>query len=280
MRRVAVFVDAGYLFAQGSTLLAGSKLQRGEIRLDCVKVCEALAAFAGRTASGCSLLRIYWYDGTSTGPTAQHTTLAFQPNLKLRLGFVNSVGEQKGVDSLIVTDMISLARNRAITEAILFSGDEDLRVGVQQAQELGVRVHLLGIHPSRGTQSLFLMQEADTTHEWGDADLAGFLTCVPRTTATTMAQTDGTDALADPCAEIAANTANALGDQELESVLAQYNGTSLIDKQCDGKLLARGTAALGHALTGKEKRALRAAFIAACEARVAANAAAKALEPA
>jgi hypothetical protein len=30
---------------------------------------------------------------------------------------VNSSGEQKGVDSLIVTDLIDLARNRGITDA-------------------------------------------------------------------------------------------------------------------------------------------------------------------
>jgi uncharacterized LabA/DUF88 family protein len=93
---------------------------------------------------------------------AQHLTPAHLQDVKVRLGFVNSVGEQKGVDSPIVTDMIALARNRAISDAVLVSGDEDLRVGVQQAQEFGVRVHLIGIKPSRGSQSLFLLQEADT----------------------------------------------------------------------------------------------------------------------
>lgn len=33
MDRVAVFVDAGYVFAQGSSLLAGRKLPRAEIAL-------------------------------------------------------------------------------------------------------------------------------------------------------------------------------------------------------------------------------------------------------
>lgn len=119
------------------------------------------------------------YDGTSTGPTAQHLTLGHLDNVK-GLGFVNSVGEQKGVDSLIVTDMIALARNRSITNAVLVSGDEDLRVGVQQAQEFGVRVHLVGIKSSRGSQSLFLLQEADTTHEWAEADVSAFLSCKPK----------------------------------------------------------------------------------------------------
>jgi hypothetical protein len=160
MNRVAVFV-------------------RGETLLDHAGAIASFATFAER-AAGVALLRVYWYDGTSTGPTAQHLTLAHLDNVKVRLGFVNSVGEQKGVDSLIVTDMIALARNRAICDAVLVSGDEDLRVGVQQAQEFGVRVHLVGIKPSRGSQSLFLLQEADTTHEWTDAEVAPFLSCKPK----------------------------------------------------------------------------------------------------
>jgi hypothetical protein len=74
---------------------------------------RVLAGFATSVA-GVPLLRVYWYDGTSTRPTPQHLTLAHLQNVKVRLGFVNSMGEQKGVDSLIVTDMINLARNRAI----------------------------------------------------------------------------------------------------------------------------------------------------------------------
>src|SRR6266852_3878031 len=178
MDRVAVFVDAGYLFAQGSVALAGQKLPRGRLLLNHEKAIDALANFATRV-SGVDLLRVYWYDGTSTGPSSQHLTLAHLGRVKVRLGFVNSFGEQKGVDSLIVTDMIALARNHAMTEAVLLSGDEDLRVGVQQAQEFGVRVHLLGIRPSRGSQSLFLLQEADSTHEWNPDDLAPFLSCKP-----------------------------------------------------------------------------------------------------
>ena len=147
MDRVAVFVDAGYLFAQGSKEMCGRKLLRGEISLDHQALIRALKDFAERI-SKLPLLRIYWYDGTSQGPTSQHNTLADQADMKVRLGFVNSAGQQKGVDSLIVTDMISLARNRAMADCVLLSGDEDLRVGVQQAQEYGVRVHLL-LHVSR-----------------------------------------------------------------------------------------------------------------------------------
>lgn len=87
------------------------------------------------------------------------------------------------MDSLIVTDMITLARNRAMASCVLLSGDEDIRVGVQQAQEYGVRVHILGIKPARGSQSLSLLREADTSHEWAADDLKSFLKCEPPTPA-------------------------------------------------------------------------------------------------
>ena len=71
MERVAVFVDAGYLFAQGSIQFCGTKLTRGEITLDHNAVTAKLKTFA-EAISELPLLRIYWYDGTSQGPTSQH----------------------------------------------------------------------------------------------------------------------------------------------------------------------------------------------------------------
>ena len=197
MDRVAVFVDAGYLFAQGGRLLTGRPVTRGALQLDHVAAIEALAKFA-EAQSKLPLLRVYWYDGTSIGPTTQHLALSYSPRVKLRLGFVNRAGQQKGVDSLIVTDMISLARNCAMAEAVLLSGDEDIRVGVQQAQEFGCRVHLLGIQPSRGSQSGFLVQEADESYEWGKKELSAFLSIrqgpppAPASAAPPQGQSDGT----------------------------------------------------------------------------------------
>ena len=52
-----------------------------------------------------------------------------------------------------------------MSDALVVSGDEDVRVGVQVAQSYGVRVHLLGIVPARGSQSKQLLQESDTTAE-------------------------------------------------------------------------------------------------------------------
>ena len=91
MDRAAVFVDAGYLFAQGSILVTGTKLKRGETVLD-ERAALAYLKELSTTLTSLPLLRIYWYDGTDSGPTAAHTSLAFQPDVKVRLGIVNAFG--------------------------------------------------------------------------------------------------------------------------------------------------------------------------------------------
>jgi hypothetical protein len=45
MDRVAVFVDAGYLFGQGSALLSGKKLNRSEISLEYSAVIKTISNF-------------------------------------------------------------------------------------------------------------------------------------------------------------------------------------------------------------------------------------------
>jgi uncharacterized LabA/DUF88 family protein len=177
MLQLAVFVDAGYLYAQGSSLLAGQKQPRNTLSLNVNAVLQHLRTAARTAEPNARLLRIYWYDGLLRGGqlNSEQKDLAQSPDVKLRLGLVNSSGEQKGVDSLIVTDLIDLARNRGITDALIVSGDEDIRVGVSVAQTYGVRVHLAGIKPARGSQSPDLIQEADAHTEWTEADVQSFL---------------------------------------------------------------------------------------------------------
>lgn len=273
MERVAVFVDAGYLFAQGSIELCGTKLRRGEISLDHEAVTAKLKTFA-EAALELPLLRIYWYDGTSQGPTSQHLTLAGQANVKVRLGFVNSQGQQKGVDSLIVTDMITLARNRAMAGCVLLSGDEDLRVGVLQAQEYGVRVHLLGIRPATGSQSLFLLQEADVTHEWRASDL-GFLRCSPPrlrvdppSPATAMTPTTSESTYpSDSLTAVARQLANEVPPTEVAALVSMIHATNQRPHQYDSKLLAMSRKTLGDDLDSSQKSKVRADFLSALEAR-------------
>jgi uncharacterized LabA/DUF88 family protein len=172
--RTAIFVDAGYLFAAGSKLIAGDRQLRSQLHLDHGLVLSLLIE-AARELTGLALLRVYWYDGASAGPNPTQAALAYRPNVKLRLGLVNERGQQEGVDQLIARDLVTLARNRAMTDALLLSGDDDLRSALEEAQELGVRVHLLGIAPARENQAATLMQAADGLRELSEAEVRRFL---------------------------------------------------------------------------------------------------------
>lgn len=289
MNRTAIFVDAGYFFAQGSNCLTGKKQPRGNLQLDIGRLLEYLEKFSEKI-TGNPLLRIYWYDGTSTGPTPQHLAMAIKANLKLRLGFVNSVGEQKGVDSLIVTDIITLARNGAMSDAILFSGDEDLRVGVQQAQEYGVRVHLLGIcqhqsDPQKYNQSLFLVQEADAVHTWTEKEISSFLSIRPpftgkaagSTAPKKVASLEPEGAVEAKKAEPRDNTLSSVAKEYaleidvnlIEGLITNFGSLNQIPPEIDRPLLGKAGKRIGALLEPDKKRQLRSDFISALKARIA-----------
>jgi uncharacterized LabA/DUF88 family protein len=273
MGRVAIFVDAGYLFAQGSTALAGIKRPRTEVSLTARSAIEELKNVAKLKAPTCELLRIYWYDGTIIGSaiTSEQAAIADLDDAKLRLGFVNSHGEQKGVDSLIVTDMIELARQKAICDAVLLSGDEDVRIGVQIAQNYGVRVHLLGIVPSRGSQARTLRQEADTTTEWDRTTVEKFL-AIRATVATESTVQAGPTAAGLPPPAIGAVSREAqitalvedfvakLERRDLDMIAEFSKSNSGIPGEFDRVLLGRCRDLLQSVLKPEETRLMRRAF--------------------
>ena len=162
MSRYAIMVDVGYIYASAGELLfsAGS---RREYRVDADKLIQALTRHAEEQLRG-ELLRIYWYDAARDRvPTIDQRVIAQMPWVKLRLGNLNARGQQKGVDAQIRADMEALARHRAITDAVLVAGDEDMVPAVEAAQAYGVRVHLWGVEPPYGTnQAERLVWESDT----------------------------------------------------------------------------------------------------------------------
>lgn len=124
MNRLGIFVDAGYLFAQGSHAISGAPEKRLFLSLNEQAVITQLTQTAKELSGGTPLLRIYWYDAIgSSGPTLEQKRLASSDNVKVRMGTLNGSGQQKGVDSMIVIDLIELARNHAIADAVLLSGD-------------------------------------------------------------------------------------------------------------------------------------------------------------
>ena len=95
--------------------------------------------------------------------------------LKLRLGLVNPEGGQEGVDELLAHDLLLLSRQRAIADALLLTGDDDLRASVEEAQSFGVRVQLLGIAPARENQAAALVQASDGVRELSESEVRAFL---------------------------------------------------------------------------------------------------------
>ena len=283
--QIAVFVDAGYVYAQGSTLLNRQKLRRESIRLSEELVLGHLAETAQAVAPDCRLLRIYWYDGLlrSNRPTLEQDLIGQSPNAKLRLGLINSRGQQKGVDSLIVTDLIELARNQAISDALILSGDEDIKIGVQVAQTFGVRVHLLGIKPARGSQSDSLMMEADTCHEWDENIVGRWMHCddihadSPSSFAAEFDEASVTDGSPSPPGEpcgpdgfraiVASETANIISALTASDLArhAQFLDANpgRIHPDLDRRTLAGLRNRLDRDLTDQERKQYRQAFAAA-----------------
>ena len=187
MKRVAAFVDAGYFWVQVCTVLSGGYTSRGKASIDynalrAIMLDELKAQFAG-----CDLLRVYWYDGPgNSGKSAEHVAIEKLDDFKLRLGTRNSVGNQKGVDGLIIADLISLTQQKAITHALLVTGDSDIAPGVIAAQGMGLRAHLLSIGPAAAT-SPYLAAEADFKRSWGTPEVAKFATAVAALTSAVAA---------------------------------------------------------------------------------------------
>lgn len=140
----AIFVDAGFLLAVGGTHVAGTSL-RSAFRVNYEKLIQGILK---RTAehSGLDVLRVYWYDASKDALfTDQHKSIGLLPDVKVRLGRISFNGEQKGVDLKLGLDLVGVARNRAASTAFLVSGDDDLAEAVEEAQDLGMKVVLVGL---------------------------------------------------------------------------------------------------------------------------------------
>ena len=110
---------------------------------------------------------MYWYDAARDRvPTVEQRQIAALPNVKVRLGNLNSAGQQKGVDAQLRQDLELLARHRAVSDVVLIAGDEDMVPAVEAAQAYGVRVHVWGVEPPYGVnQAERLVWEADTVDQ-------------------------------------------------------------------------------------------------------------------
>lgn len=132
-----------------------------------------------RERTGLPLLRCYWYEATVEGRrTPEHDALADIPGLKLRLSRIRP-GRREGVDAQVHRDLMTLARNNAICDAVVVSGDEDLAQVVCDAQDLGIRVSVIHIAADGGwAVSRSLRQECDDLVELGAVHLRPYVSLV------------------------------------------------------------------------------------------------------
>ncbi|GAP61262.1 uncharacterized protein y4oD [Arthrobacter sp. Hiyo1] len=143
----AIFVDAGFLLAVGGTQIAGTSL-RSAFRVNFEKLIQGIMKCT-EEHSGLDVLRTYWYDASKDALfTDQHKQIGLLPGVKVRLGRISFNGEQKGVDLKLGLDLVGVARNRAASVAYLVSGDDDLAEAVEEAQDLGMKVVLVGVADS------------------------------------------------------------------------------------------------------------------------------------
>lgn len=111
MNRYAILVDAGYLLRQSVEILSGksSKTRADLVLADAKGLVQLLIAKAADSLQNTNLLRVYWYDGIKDSMTAEHKAIIAVEDVQFRAGTINGKGQQKGVDSRIVTDLVELA---------------------------------------------------------------------------------------------------------------------------------------------------------------------------
>ena len=171
MDRCALFVDAGYVLADGAMAAQGT---RESVSWDYAGLLQYFAGVA-TDRTGLQLLRCYWYEATVDGRrTPEHDTLADLPGLLLRLGRVRP-GKREGVETEMHRDLTTLARNRAVSDVLLVSAEEDLAPVIADVQDLGLRVILVHISvDGNWTVSRSLRQQCDDIVEINGAQLRPF----------------------------------------------------------------------------------------------------------
>jgi uncharacterized LabA/DUF88 family protein len=272
--KVAVFVDAGYLYASACIARYNTNQPRLRVNLNIDAVVAQLKLeVAALDGGGNRLIRIYWYDGAPlSGKTADQTYTGSLADVKLRLGTVNYYGQQKGVDALIAHDLSELARNGAIDAAVIVSGDEDILVGVQTAQSFGVRVHVLGVSPAR-SQSEKLMHEADVCHEWPAGLVAPWVSLKPAPIPVRAHGTNGDDPESRRITSVPemmpiVSSLMPVVEGRESGIFDNWERGQRISQDVDRELMKTLSGVLGRQLTPQEKPGLRQLFIDTLHARI------------
>ena len=193
-------IDAGFIVQAAAKLL---KKNAPDVRIEAEEIVSWLRISAARRDS--SFLRAYWYDGAyprgeAKGELQRQRFEELQrcPGLQLRLGHLESrpfdrkhaarvaaeeleidydaliqklnrekIYHQKGVDTLIVLDMVRLIQQGSCSTLVLVAGDRDLAEAIRTVQQLGGTVILA--YPKGAPVADELRDLADERVAWSEA---------------------------------------------------------------------------------------------------------------
>jgi uncharacterized LabA/DUF88 family protein len=172
--RCALFVDAGYVLTDGAMAVHGTR-RRESVSWDYAGLLQLFGNLA-MERTRLPLLRCYWYEATVEGRrSADHDTLADLPGVKLRVAKMRP-GRREGVEGEIHRDLTTLARNKAVSDVMVVSAEEDLAPVIADVQDMGMRVTLLHIATEgNGTIPRALRQECDDLVEISAAHLRPYV---------------------------------------------------------------------------------------------------------
>ncbi|MEU0490915.1 NYN domain-containing protein [Nocardiopsis sp. NPDC006139] len=247
MDRCALFVDAGYLLADGAMAVHGTR-NRDSVSWDYSGLVQFLNEVA-RDRTGLPLLRCYWYEAVSDDRrTQEQEGIADIPGVKFRAARIRP-GRREGVESYVQRDLTTLARTGALCDVVLVSGDEDMAPVVAEVQDMGVRVTVVHVSvEGNWTISRALRRECDDLIEIGAGHLRPHVSLLsggsaPQETAakttTPFANGRGHSAPETPRRPVA--TAQP-GGSRVEPVDTSTGGLEAMFAGTGGQAVAQGTA--------------------------------------
>jgi hypothetical protein len=262
MDRFMVMVDAGYFLRQSIEIVShrASSVRKDLVITDPEQMIRMLVAKSRALLEtpDRELLRVYWYDGVlPAGMTLQQRSISALPDVLFRAGTVNPSGQQRGVDPLIITDLMELTIHRGICDAVLITGDSDLAIGISMVQRQGIRIAVMGLEDlATGVahnQSWKITSRADRLGRLDGTDLAGFMAFVP---APGIPSPDGSGSDAE---RIRSGVISFIASQADLST-AVDPATNSIEGDIDKQLIFHVYSNLGRKLAADEKALLRDYF--------------------
>lgn len=287
--QVAVFVDAGYLFALGSIALSGHTSKRESIGVDSEVFLREIKSLVRQLTGAKPLLRVYWYETSTSNRVLgnEHVQIGQTNEIKLRIVPLHQHNFRTAVTSAIARDLAELGRNGAISDALLLARNDALRTGIEFSQSYGVRVHMLEIFAEQDSEFSSICSDADTNTAWQQSDVEKFLIDQDHSTgmevdhamrnltkAATSAPNLSAAAVFSPQAPIRAisdDTRDAihnvvieyveqLYDEELEACLGYWRNGRGIPNSYDKSLLFECRNALERNLSEDERVIMRSSF--------------------